>query len=154
MGKVYAVGDESIANLIDDMGLLRDKIILIPSQPYESVPHFLSAFDILCCPKLDCEINRAANPVKVVEYLSMGIPSVCSSVGGILDIIEDKHDGLLVEPGNAADLEQKLEWIILNPEKGETLGKYGREKVIKFYSLEAIEGQIEIALTNIQYSKI
>lgn len=154
MGKVYAIGDESVANLIDDMGLPRDKIILIPSQPYEFVPHYLSAFDILCCPKLDCEINRAANPVKVVEYLSMGIPSVCSAVGGILDTIQDKHDGLLAKPGNAADLEQKLEWIILNPEKGESLGRCGREKVIKYYSLEAIEGQIRTAITNIFKNRI
>ena len=149
MGKVYAIGDESIEKLVNDIGLSSDKMILIPSQPYESVPYFLSAFDILCCPKLDCEINRAANPIKVVEYLSMGLPSVCSSVGGILDTIQDKHDGLLVKPGDALDLEQKLEWIILNPDKAKKLGKCGREKAIRYYSLEAIEGLIRTALYDI-----
>ena len=34
--------------------------------------------------------NRAANPVKVVEYLSMGLPTVCSAVGGITYTIEER----------------------------------------------------------------
>ena len=54
--------DLNIPKLVEDMNLKED-VILIPSQPHEEVPKYLSAFDILCCPKIDCEINRAASPV-------------------------------------------------------------------------------------------
>ena len=140
--------NDNIPKLVEDMNLKND-VILIPSQPHEEVPKFLSAFDILCCPKIDCEINRAANPVKVPEYLSMGLPTVCSAVGGVTDTIEDGVDGLLVKPGDVKDLEEKLEWIILNPERAKEIGGNGRKTAIEKYSYEAIEDTIRQAISEI-----
>ena len=149
MGKVYmSSSDDNIPKLVADMKLKND-IILIPSQPHGEVPKFLSAFDILCCPKIDCEINRVANPVKVVEYLSTGLPIVCSAVGGIIDTIEDGVDGILVKPGDVKDLERKLEWVILNPERAKEIGENGRKKAIEKCSYEAIENTIKESITEI-----
>ena len=149
MGKIYAPkSDDDITGLIEDMDLQSD-VILIPSQPHEEVPKFLSACDITCCPKIDCEINRAANPVKVVEYLSMGLPTVCSAVGGISDTIEGGVDGLLVKPGDVKDLEEKLEWIILNPERSKEIGENGRKKAIGKYSYESFENTIKQAISEV-----
>jgi glycosyltransferase involved in cell wall biosynthesis len=149
MGRVYfSKGDDDIPKLVEDMNI-KNEVILIPSQSHERVPRFLSAFDILCCPKIDCEINRAANPVKVPEYLSMGLPTVCSAVGGIIDTIEDGVDGFLIKPGDVKDLEEKLEWIILNPERAKEIGENGRRTVIEKYSYEAIESTIRQAVRGI-----
>ena len=150
MGRLHLTLDDcdNISKLVEDMNLKND-VILIPLQPHEEVPKFLSAFDILCCPKIDCEINRAANPVKVPEYLSMGLPTVCSAVGGITDTIEDGVDGLLVKPGDVEDLEEKLEWVILNPEQAKEIGKNGRKTAIEKYSYEAIEDTIREAISEI-----
>jgi glycosyltransferase involved in cell wall biosynthesis len=93
--------------------------------------------------------NRAANPVKEVEYLSMGLPTVCSAVGGINDTIEDGVDGFLVKPGDVKDLEEKLKWIILNPELAKKIGENGRRKAIKRYSYEAVEDTIRQAIRGI-----
>ena len=149
MGKIYLPkSDDNIPKLIEKMNLEND-VILIPSQPHEEVPKFLSAFDILCCPKIDCEVNRAANPVKVVEYLSMGLPTVASAVGGIIDTIEDEVDGLLVKPGDVKDLEEKLEWIILNPERAKEIGENGRKTTIEKYSYGAIEDTVRQAISEV-----
>ena len=150
MGKLYFTkGDrDNIPKLVEDMNLKED-VILILSQPHEEVPKFLSAFDILCCPKIDCEINRAANPVKVPEYLSMGLPTVCSAVGGITDTIEDGVDGFLVKPGDVNDLEEKLEWVILNPERAKEIGENGRKTAIEKYSYDAIEDTIRQSIRGV-----
>jgi len=148
MGKTYSPGDDNISDLVNELGL-SDKTILIPSQPYECVPKFLSAFDIFCCPKTDCEINRAANPVKVVEYMSMGLPCVCSAVGGIIDTIDDGINGILVRPGDVRDLQEKLKWVILNPAQAETLAENGRKKVIENNSYDALKGIVKHALVKI-----
>ena len=94
-------------------------------------------------------VNRAANPVKVVEYLSMGLPTVCSSVGGITDTIEDGVNGLLVKPGDVNDLEEKLEWVILNPKQAKEIGENGRKTAIEKYSYEAIEDTIKQSISEI-----
>jgi glycosyltransferase involved in cell wall biosynthesis len=149
MGKIdMSSSDDNIPKIVEDMNLEND-VILIPSQPHKEVPTFLSAFDILCCPKIDCEINRAANPVKVPEYLSMGLPTVCSAVGGIIDTIEDGVDGILVKPGDVKDLEEKLGWIIQNSERAREIGENGRKTAIEKYSYEAIEGSIRHVLSEI-----
>ena len=140
--------NDNIPKLVEDMNLKND-VILIPSQPHEEVPKFLSAFDILCCPKIDCEVNRAANPIKVPEYLSMGLPTVASAIGGITDTIEDGVDGILVKPGDVKELEEKLEWVILNPERAKEIGKNGRKTAIEKYSYEAIEDTIRQAISEI-----
>jgi glycosyltransferase involved in cell wall biosynthesis len=97
--------------------------------------------------------NRAANPIKVPEYLSMGLLTVCSAVGGIIDTIEDGVDGFLVKPGDVKDLEEKLEWVILNPERAKEIGENGRRTVIEKYSYEAIEDTIREAICEIMDMK-
>ena len=150
MGKVYISNtSDNIPKLVEEDVNLKNDVILIPSQPHEEVPKFLSGFDILCCPKIDCEVNRAANPVKVVEYLSMGLPTVASAVGGITDTIEDGVDGFLVKPGDVKDLEEKLEGVILNPERAKEIGENGRKTAIEKYSYEAIEDTIRQAISEI-----
>jgi len=137
MGKVIVEGETDIRDFLDDELLEGEDILILPSQPYEKVPEFLSACDILCCPKIDSEINRAANPVKVVEYLSMDLPTVSSSVGGIIDTIDDCENGFLVVPENVKSLENKLKWILLNPKRAKIIAKKGRESVVEKFSFES-----------------
>ncbi|MEN4017758.1 MAG: glycosyltransferase family 4 protein [Methanobacterium sp.] len=148
MGKAYFDGDENIAEIVKKNNL-EEKVIFIQAQPYEKVPEYLSAFDILCCSKLDCEINRVANPVKVVEYLSMSLPTVCSAVGGINDTITDEKDGFLVKPGDIKSLEDKIEWILLNPDISEKVASNGRKTVLDNYSFSTTEKNVKNALMNI-----
>ncbi len=148
MGKAYFDGDENISDMVKENDL-EEKVIFIPPQPYEKVPDYLSAFDILCCSKLDVEINRVANPIKVVEYLSMTLPTVCSAVGGINDTITDERDGFLVKPGDIKSLENKIEWILLNPDISKKVASNGRKTVLNKYSFSVTEKNVQNALKNI-----
>ena len=145
--QVPGQGDE-IPGLVKELNL-EDKVTFIPPVTHAEVPDFLSACDILCSPKVDCEINRAANPIKVVEYLSMGLPTICSSIGEVSILIEHNVNGFLTKPGDVKDLEKKLEWIILNPERSEEIAENGRRTAIEKYSFEAIEETIEQAISGI-----
>ena len=148
MGGEKGKNNENIPKRVKDLNL-ENEVVMVPPQSHEEVPKFLSACDITCCPKIDCEMNRAANPIKVVEYLSMGLPTVCSAVGGIIDTMENGVDGFLVKPGDVKELEDKLEWIILNPERSKEIGKNGRKNAIEKYSYEAIENTIGQAISEI-----
>ncbi len=79
----------------------------------------------------------------------MGLPTIASAVGGIIDTIEDGVDGLLVKPGDVKDLEEKLEWIIQNPERAKEIGENGRRTAIEKYSYEAIEDTIRQAISDV-----
>jgi len=116
---------------------LNEKVIFIPPQPYEQVPKFLSACDIVCSPKVDCEVNRAANPIKTYEYMSMGLITVISSVGEVANVIKNGVNGFLVNPGDEKDLENTLDFIIQNMGSMGEIGRQARKDVIKNYSQSA-----------------
>ncbi|MGX5653813.1 glycosyltransferase [Geodermatophilus nigrescens] len=46
------------------------------ARPYESIPAYGSAFDVAIMPWLDNEWIRHANPIKLKEYLALGLPVV------------------------------------------------------------------------------
>ena len=140
-------GDE-IGDLIKELGL-DEKVFFIQPVTHSKVPEFLSACDILCAPKIDCKVNRAANPIKVVEYLSMDIPTVCSSIGELPFIINDGINGFLVKPGDEFELRSKLAWIMSNPERSREIADNGRRTIIERYSLFAIRDDVKKVIMDI-----
>lgn len=132
---------KDIFNLVKEYDL-QDKIHFFPPVKHEEVPKFLSSCDILCCPKIDCEINRAANPIKVVEYLSMGIPTICSAIGEIPLIIEDKKNGFLCKPGDCLDLAEKIECVVGDFKKSFEVAQNARFVVMDNYSTGAVKKNI------------
>ncbi len=145
--QVPGEGDE-IPGLVKELNL-EGRVTFIPPVLHAEVPRFLSACDILCSPQVDCEVNRACNPIKVVEYLPMGIPTVCSSIGEVSLIIQDKVNGFLTKPGDVKDLEEKLEWIILDPERSREIGETGRKTATEKYSSKALQDTIWQAISGI-----
>jgi glycosyltransferase involved in cell wall biosynthesis len=49
-------------------------------RPYEQVPAYVQGFDICWVPFDRSNVSRAANPVKIYEYLSLGKPVVSTPV--------------------------------------------------------------------------
>ena len=152
VGGVKTKSCDDIPKLVKELNL-EDKVTIVPPQPHEEVPKFLSACDITCCPKIDCEENRAAHPIKVVEYLSMGLPTICSAVGGITYTIVDGVDGLLVTPGDVKNLEDKLSGIISNPDRAKKIGENGRKKALQEYSFTTIENKVRESISEIAAAK-
>jgi len=141
IGGGRAEESHSISRLVAKLRL-KEKVSLIPLQPYKSIPRYLSACDIACSPKIDCQENRAANPAKIYEYMSMGLPVVVSAVGEITNVIENGVNGFLVKPGDEDDLERTLGYAIQNLQAVKEVGKRAREKVINNYSQRAAQERI------------
>ena len=130
-------GSDNIPQLTNEL-VLKEKVILVPPQPYELMPRYLSAFDIACSPKIDCAENRTANPIKIYEYMSMALPTVVSAVGEISKVIENGIDGFLVKPGDEGDLETTLDYAIQNLGSAKEKGERAREKIIKNYTQQVM----------------
>jgi len=145
VGGKNAANSDNIPQLINELSL-RERVILIPPQPHQLMPKYLSAFDIACSPKIDSEENRAANPIKIYEYMSMGLPTIVSAVGEISNIIENGYDGFLANAGDENDWEKKLEHVIQNLNSLQGVGGKAREKIIKNYTQQVILEKVREAL--------
>jgi len=70
------------------------------------VPAYLDACDILVSPqtRMPDESDFFGSPTKLFEYMSMSKPVVASRLGQLAEVIADGENGMLVEPGDAAQL--------------------------------------------------
>jgi len=99
-----------------------------------AVPSVISNFDIGLYPLLNNEYNQYKCGFKALEYMAMEIPVVASPVGENEFIIENGKDGFLAS--NEKEWEENLSYLIENENIRKRMGKKGRSKIEKNYSLE------------------
>ena len=68
-----------------------------------------------------------ALPTSVLEAMSAGIPVVASKVGGIPEVLVDGASGLLVAPGDTANLQRAIARILGDRALAERMGAVARE---------------------------
>jgi glycosyltransferase involved in cell wall biosynthesis len=67
-------------------------------------------------------------PVTIAESFACGVPVICSRMGAMQEIVEDRRTGLHFTPGDAADLSEKAEWAWNHPEDMANMGKEARHE--------------------------
>jgi glycosyltransferase involved in cell wall biosynthesis len=77
----------------------------------EAVWTALAALDVLVVPSRWPENS----PNVILEAQALGLPVVGARIGGIPELVEDEVNGLLFEPGSAADLGRQLRRLVGDP---------------------------------------
>lgn len=72
-----------------------------------------------------------------IEAMASGTPVVASRLGGLPEVVEDGVTGFLVEPGNVAELRERLCQVLSNRLLAERLGRNGRERVLESFTWAA-----------------
>jgi glycosyltransferase involved in cell wall biosynthesis len=65
-------------------------------------------------------------PLASVEAFASGKPVVASRLGALAEIVKDGETGLLFEAGNAADLAQKMRFLLANEDLCLAMGRRAR----------------------------
>jgi glycosyltransferase involved in cell wall biosynthesis len=77
----------------------------------EDSASFIRSLDVLLVPSFD-----EAFPTVVLEAFSQNTLVIASNVGGIPEMINDRSNGMLIEPGNPAALASAIEQIVCGME--------------------------------------
>jgi len=77
-----------------------------------------------------------AQPHKLFEYMSAGIPVIASNFPLWRRIIQDIGAGMLVDPCNPKSLADAIAFVMTHPDEAEAMGRRGREAVEKDYNWE------------------
>jgi lipopolysaccharide heptosyltransferase II len=96
------------------------------------VPELLSQADCLVMPSIAEESFGRV----IVEAQAIGVPVVATKVGGVVEIIEDAQDGLLVHPKDPDGLAEAMLKILRDPALASVLAQNARRKVEEKFSLE------------------
>jgi len=77
-------------------------------------------------------------PNVVLEGMSFELPVIASRVSGVVDIIDDNVDGILIPSEDPQALADAMKRIIAEPEFATQLGRQARQKVKTEFSLESV----------------
>ena len=122
------VGDGEFRQSLEDacraQGHL-DRVVFAGRQPHAAIPQFVAAMDIAVL----LDSNTYGSPMKIFEYWGMGKPVVAPAVPPVLEVLRDGETGLLIEPGHAGQLADRIVDLANDPALRERLGAAGRAYV-------------------------
>ena len=122
------VGDGEFRQSLEDacraQGHL-DRVIFVGRQPHAKVPSYVAAMDVAVL----LDSNTYGSPMKIFEYWGMGKAVVAPAVPPVLEVMRDRETGLIIEPGNAAQLADRIVELARDPALRERLGRAGRAYV-------------------------
>ena len=76
--------------------------------------------------------------LSVLEAMASATPVVCSSVGGVAEIVRDGETGFLVEPGDVAGLRDRVAQVLADPRLARRLGANARDAVLERFTWDAV----------------
>jgi len=118
---------------IDAAGL-SERVQLLGHQPGLAIPGILAGHHVLIVPSQGTD----ALPRSAQEGMAAGLAVIASRLGGLPELIDDGHTGLLVPPGDAAALAQAIGRLAADPALRQRLAAAGRQR---------IEGEFDIRRT-------
>jgi glycosyltransferase involved in cell wall biosynthesis len=98
----------------------------------------LKAIDVLVLPSLFGE----GLPMVVLEAMAAGVPVIASSVEGVPEAIRDGEDGLLVAPGDAAELSGAIERLVSGGCDYASMSSDAQSRHAEFFSAEIMAARV------------
>src|SRR5678815_1184747 len=92
----------------------------------------LSEIDIGMMPLPDDRWSKGKCGLKALQYMALGIPTICSPVGVNTKIIQDGENGFIAD--SAAEWIEKIKLLLHSSELRQKLGSAGRTTVEAEYS--------------------
>jgi len=120
---------KKLRTLIESLNL-KDKIIFTGLR--DDVPRLISALDVV--------VHASSRPepfgLVVIEAMAAGKPVVATAAGGVLDIIKDGLNGLLVPCRDAESMATAILQLISNPQRAKQIGNAARQCVTDKFTVQ------------------
>ncbi|MFI5783600.1 glycosyltransferase [Nocardia sp. NPDC051570] len=144
--KFLIVGDGPergrIESLVGELGL-DDRVIVAGSRP--DVAALLRAMDVVVLSSYSVECF----PMALLEAMAAARPAVCTSVGGIPELIVDGKTGYLVPPRDPDRLAERLLVVLADVPARKQMGAAARARVDTEFSLRMSISAAELAMEEV-----
>jgi phosphatidylinositol alpha-mannosyltransferase len=116
---------------------LRPDLSFVGAVPQADLPSYYASAEVFCAPSLGGE----SFGMVLVEAMAVGLPVVCSDIGGYRDVVNDGRDGLLVPPHDPEALATALRGLLDNPARRAAMAAAARSTAAR-YAWDVVGGEI------------
>ena len=110
---------------------LQDRVRFIGERP--DATSLLPGLDLLVQPSLWEGFGLSA-----LEGMAAGVPVVATRVGGLVEVVRDGVDGVLVPPGDAPRLAEAIAVLFADPERAGRLGAAARTRAREEFHVDRL----------------
>lgn len=87
---------------------LESSVRLLGDVPHDEMPSLYRAVDVTLIPSVNSAGVVEATSIAALESMASGVPVVASNIGGLAELIQDGHTGLLVPPADPQAIAQAI----------------------------------------------
>lgn len=130
---ILLVGDgparKSVEKIINNFHIHKRVTITGFIDPHY-VPYYIQLFDI----GLMTNSNMHGSPMKIFEYMAMGIPTIAAAYPPLKELIDDGINGSLFTPYDQTLFREKIKALLKDKNMRKRMGKAARAKVIQQFT--------------------
>jgi glycosyltransferase involved in cell wall biosynthesis len=123
-------------HLIGELGL-NDFIHIYPPEYGEKKYRRFECADILVLPSY-----HEGMPISIIEAMAAGLPIIATNIGGIPDLVKNNLTGILITPGDIAQLANAVDRLAHSSELRKMFGEEARRSAIANHDINQIAEQI------------
>lgn len=116
---------------------IADRVIITGEKPFEEIPLFLAAADVLVSPRTDCP----GIPQKLSNYMAAGRAIV--SFEGSAKLLQHGKNGVVVENANVGSMAQEIVKLLGEPARREELGGNAKQSLMGRYDWDSLAKRTE-----------
>lgn len=145
--------DKKFKQLVNEKRL-GGKIVFPGWISNKDVRLWLNAADAFVVPSIfDSRGETETLGIVAVEAIACGTPTIASSVGGLVDVVQNGLNGFRVKQKNSGDIAEKIDLVFSKPGLAEELGKNARKYAQENYTVKQAVDKIMNAYKEVLDSK-
>lgn len=113
-----------------------DSVLLYGPQPFDEIPKWIAAADVVTVPQRSTPTTRGQMPAKVFDAMAMGKAIVATDVCDLAHVLDGC--GRIVPPESPPALRDALTDLLDDPSLRANLGHAARERCVERYSYDAV----------------
>jgi glycosyltransferase involved in cell wall biosynthesis len=113
------------------------------------VPRLLAAMDVFALTS-----HNEANPISILEAMSVGRPVVATDVGSIHEAVVQGQTGYLIPAGDASQLSHRVLELLTDTPRRLVMGRAARNSVVERWSIESMVSGYERLIESIYLRKM
>ena len=139
VGEVRAGEDKKLFDELQ-LSIPDSRIIVTGIISHKDMPAYYSLMDVFVHPSL-----RDGMPNAVLEAMACEKAVVATPVGGVVDVVEDGKNGVLVKINDAEALAESILQLLSQPENRRAISRSAREAVVHQYTPEKeLEANLQV----------
>jgi len=135
-GTGFKKKEESLRDLAKELEI-EDYVTFLGYVPDEKLPDLYSGSDIFVLPAIYENF-----PFAILEAQATALPVISTKVGGIPEFLINNENGFLIDPGDPAQLTQRILTLLQDSKLAKKMGSQGRKLIEEKFAWRLITNQV------------